>query len=68
MEDGPDGPASGGRGAALGVVRSMGGAKPLLGVLGRECAGASGRTSMALTARRSGDDGGGGTGRAEQSR
>ena len=26
----------GGRGAALGVVRSMGGAKPPLGVLGRE--------------------------------
>ena len=36
VEEDPDGPAREGRGAALGVVRSMGGAKPPLGALGRE--------------------------------
>ena len=35
IEEGPEGPAREGRGAALGVMRSMGGAKPVLEALGR---------------------------------
>ena len=35
VQEGPDGPAGGGWETALGVVRSMGGARPPLGVLGR---------------------------------
>ena len=46
----------------------MRGAKPARVVSGRESTVASGRTSMALTVGRREDDGGGGTGWAEESR